>query len=100
MLASEQKELAALLAHHNARLGTPSHEAHSTLLLTQYLNYCRWAPKTLRMLASEQKKLEYQNALLGMPASHHANTPPLVKRAIAQATILVTAASALSTSLA
>jgi hypothetical protein len=47
------------------------------------------------MLASEQKKLAYQNALLGMPASHQANTPPLVKRAIAQATILATAVSAL-----
>jgi hypothetical protein len=97
MLASEQKEPGST-ACATQRLGTPIDRMKRTvpnLLLTQYLIYYRWAPKTLRMLASEQKKLAYQNALLGMPASHQANTPPLVKRAIAQATILATAVSAL-----
>ena len=43
-----------------------------------------WAPKTLRMLSSEQSKLAYDNALLGVPPAHEADTPPLVKEAIAQ----------------
>jgi hypothetical protein len=43
-----------------------------------------WVPKTLCMLASAQSKLAFENALLGMPAAHEADTQPLVKEAIAQ----------------
>jgi hypothetical protein len=52
-----------------------------------FLHYLKntWAPKTLGMLSSEQSKLAYDNALLGMSPAHEHDTTPHVKEAIDQA---------------
>jgi hypothetical protein len=67
-----------------------SHGALVSRLNSMFLDYLKntWAPKTLGMLSSEQSKLAYDNALLGMPPAHEHDTPPHVKEAIAQASIL------------
>ena len=74
-----------------------SHGALVSRLNRMFLDYLKntWAPKTLRMLSSEQSKLAYDNALLGMPPAHEHDTPPHVKEAIAQASILPRAVLAL-----
>ena len=66
--------------------GYASHAALVSRLNHMFLDHLKstWAPKTLRMLSSEQSKLAYDNALLGMPPAHEADTPPRVKEAIAQ----------------
>jgi hypothetical protein len=74
-----------------------SHGALVLRLNRMFLDHLKstWAPKTLRMISSEQCKLAYRNALLGMPPAHEPDTPPHVKQAIAQASILPSAALAL-----
>jgi hypothetical protein len=72
--------------------GYASHGALVSRLNSMFLDHLKrtWAPKTLRMISCEQNKLAYANALLGMPPAHEAETPPQVKEAIAQASILLT----------
>ena len=78
--------------------GYASHGALVSRLNRMFLDHLKrtWAPKTLRMIFAEQSKLAYDNALLGMPPAHEADTPPLVKEAIAQASILLSPVLALS----
>jgi len=72
--------------------GYASHGALVSRLNSMFLDHLKrtWAPKTLRMISCEQSKLPYANALLGMPPAHEVDTPPQVKEAIAQASILLT----------
>jgi hypothetical protein len=71
--------------------GHASHGALVSRLNSMFLDHLKrtWAPKTLRMISCEQNKLAYANALLGMPPAHEVDTPPQVKEAIAQASILL-----------
>jgi hypothetical protein len=66
-----------------------SHGALVSRLNRMFLDHLKstWAPKTLRMLTSEQSKLAYDTALLGMPpahepdTSHHTSSRPLLRQA-------------------
>jgi hypothetical protein len=67
--------------------GLASHSALVSRLNDMFKDYLKttWVPNTLRMLAKEDRKLQIENAMLGMPPMHQADAAPEAKEALFQA---------------
>ena len=69
--------------------GLASHDALVSRLNKAFVNHLKstWVPNTLKKLSEERRKLDFQNATLGMPAAHTPETRPAVKDAIVKVSL-------------
>ena len=66
--------------------GFASHSALVLRLNRMFVENLRktWAPNTLQMMSLQQSKLDYANALLGMPPAHHDDNKIAIQKIVAE----------------
>jgi hypothetical protein len=67
--------------------GLASHSVLVSRLNDMFIKHLKttWVPRTFQKLSEERKKLEFENAQLGMPPAHEPDSLPQVRDAVVQA---------------